>query len=356
MQIEPLEVIRFLERKVKPFFSVKLPNRSKFSKNEIFRILSQMSIQNTFAEGTCNYRKLTDITLSADTLLRTIKNTDINNIKDGLSLFNKKTIKVAKRQGLFLTPVPIAIDWIDIMFYGDKSTPMVVGTQHKDGSNYAYRYITASILADGKRLVIAAQPFMEANKENIVKTIAAILNEIKHQIKISHVLFDRAFYVIDLISLLENMKIKFMIHAPANKLPKRALEEGLPFIIEYKSNAHKKYPEHQYNILGFEWADEKWFFATNMEFEKTNLLKVIEIFRKRWGVETSYRMINQFLPKTTSKHYHVRIFYFYFACIMYNAWALFNLIKNNVGTGFHIPVLFFKNLLFTSFLGSETIG
>jgi len=27
------------------------------------------------------------------------------------------------------------------------------------------------------------------------------------------------------------------------------------------------------------------------------------MFRKRWAIETSYRMINQFLPKTTSKLY-----------------------------------------------------
>lgn len=356
MQIEPLEVIRFLERKVKPFFSVKLPDRSKFSKNEIFRILSQMSIQNTFAEGTCNYRKNTDITLSADTLLRTIKNSDINDIEDGLNLFNKKAIKIAKRQGLFLTPVSIAIDWIDIMFYGDKNTPMVVGTQHKYGSNYAYRYITASILSDQGRLVIAAQPFMEANKENMLKAIAIILNEIKHRVKISYILFDRAFYLIGLISFLENEGIKFMIHAPAHNLPKSATQEKMPFVIEYKSKAHRKYSEHQYNLLGFEWADEKWFFATDMRFEKTNLSDVIEIFRRRWGIETSYRMINQFLPKTTSKHYHIRIFYFYFACMMYNAWVLFNLIKNNLKNSSNMPVLFFKNLLLTLFLNTKTIN
>jgi hypothetical protein len=277
-------------------------------------------------------------------------------IKNNLTFFNEKTIKIAKRQGRLLAPVPLAIDWIDLMFYGDKNAPMVVGTQHKNGSNYAYRYITASILSDQERFVIAAQPFLEANKENILDTITTMLKEIRSQIKISYILFDRAFYLIDLISFLENEKIAFLIHAPAQNLPKSASQGKLPLAITYKSKAHKKYPEHIYDIIGFEWANEKWFFATNMKFDKKNLISVIEIFRKRWGVETGYRMINQFLPKTTSKHYGVRLFYFYFACIMYNAWVLFNLIKKKSNTYFHTPVLFFKNILLMVFLSPKTNG
>ena len=356
MQINPLKVIRFLERKVKPFFNVELPEKSKFSKDEIFEILSQMSIQNTYAEGACNYKKTMTIVPSPDTFLRSIKNSEKKEIENSLFLFNKKAIKYAKRQGLFLTPVPLAIDWVDLMFYGDKNTPMVVGTQHKDGSNYAYRYITASILTEKGRLVIAAQPFMEANKENILKGIETILKKIKNQIKISYILFDRAFYLIQLTSLLEKMRIKFMIHVPVNKLSKIALEEKMPFVLEYKSKSHKKYPEHQFDIIGFEWADERWYFATSLDFTNENLYKAIEIFRKRWGVETGYRMINQFLPKTTSKNYSVRMFYFFFACIMYNAWVLFNLLKSTIQKCLHIPVLFFKNLLLALFLAQKNFG
>ena len=35
-------------------------------------------------------------------------------------------------------------------------------------------------------------------------------------------------------------------------------------------------------------------------------------------------MYDEFLIKTTSRNYVVRLFYFLFACLMYNAWVLYN--------------------------------
>ena len=211
MQINPSRVIKFLEKKVKPFFKFELSERSRFSEDKIFKLLVQMIIQNSFAEGTCNYQKIFTEVPGSDTFLRCIKNTNVHDIQNNFCFFNKRAIKIAKRQGLFNLPLPIAIDWIDIMFYGDRN-------------------------------------------------------------------FDK------------------------------------------------------------------------------NLRGAIEMFRKRWGIETGYRMIDQFLPKTTSKNYIVRMFYFFFGCIMYNAWILFNLIKSTIKRYLHIPVLFFKNLILRIFLSSKTFS
>lgn len=56
--------------------------------------------------------------------------------------------------------VPVAVDWHEIMYYGDpKETPMIIGTQHKNRSNYAFDYFTASVLVDGQqRMVVVAIP------------------------------------------------------------------------------------------------------------------------------------------------------------------------------------------------------
>ena len=47
------------------------------------------------------------------------------------------------------------------------------------------------------------------------------------------------------------------------------------------------------------------------------------LYRKRWGIETSYRVKkHSYLPKTTSKNYLVRLFYFMFSVLLYNLWIL----------------------------------
>nr|WP_255291467.1 hypothetical protein [Natrinema sp. CBA1119] len=49
-------------------------------------------------------------------------------------------------------------------------------------------------------------------------------------------------------------------------------------------------------------------------------------FRRRWGIETSYRQIGDFLPRTSSPTFSVRLFYFLFAVAMYNLWILANVL------------------------------
>jgi len=50
------------------------------------------------------------------------------------------------------------------------------------------------------------------------------------------------------------------------------------------------------------------------------------MFRKRWAIETSYRMINQFLPKLCS----LRKLYFYLAVLLYNIWVFINYKREKV--------------------------
>jgi hypothetical protein len=68
-------------------------------------------------------------------------------------------------------------------------------------------------------------------------------------------------------------------------------------------------------------------FATNTDLKPKSIRRM---FRKRWAIETSYRMINQFLPKTTSKLYSLRKLYFYLAVLLYNVWVFMNYKREKV--------------------------
>jgi IS4 transposase len=65
----------------------------------------------------------------------------------------------------------------------------------------------------------------------------------------------------------------------------------------------------------------QYFLGTNIAGRPKTILK---LYKKRWGIETSYRMIGQFYPKTTSNSYAIRIFYFVLAVLLYNVWVLLN--------------------------------
>ncbi len=63
--------------------------------------------------------------------------------------------------------------------------------------------------------------------------------------------------------------------------------------------------------------DYVYLFATSFPYDSQTIL---ELYEERWAIETGYRMLNQFLMKTTSRNYTTRLFYFLFACLMYNSW------------------------------------
>jgi len=46
-------------------------------------------------------------------------------------------------------------------------------------------------------------------------------------------------------------------------------------------------------------------------------------YSRRWQIENEYKSIkNDFLAKTSSRDYRIRLFYFVFAVLLYNIWRL----------------------------------
>ena len=90
----------------------------------------------------------------------------------------------------------------------------------------------------------------------------------------------------------------------------------------YKTNSKRKRPDEQatFRIVAVKDRNELLVFATNTDLKPKSIRRM---FRKRWAIETSYRMINQFLPKTTSKLYSLRKL-FYLAVLLYNIWVFMN--------------------------------
>ena len=99
--------------------------------------------------------------------------------------------------------------------------------------------------------------------------------------------------------------------------------------IIYKTNSKRKKQNEQatVRIVAVKCKKELLVFATNTDIKPKAIRR---IYRKRWAIETSYRMINQFLPKTTSKLYSLRKLYFYLAVPLYNIWVFMNYKREKV--------------------------
>ena len=61
---------------------------------------------------------------------------------------------------------------------------------------------------------------------------------------------------------------------------------------------------------------------TNKTLRNRQVKSTVSRYRRYWGIENSYKTIQEFLSQTTSKTYVVRLFYFAFAVVPNTCWLL----------------------------------
>ncbi len=137
-------------------------------------------------------------------------------------------------------------------------------------------------------------------------------------------LLDGAYNSAEVINYLNNSGIKYIIRIAA---PIEGIKPEDDFI--YRTRGHRRREDEQatFRLVAVKGRDRGggkvrlFVFATNTNLKARRIRR---LFRKRWGIETSYRMINKFLARTTSKLHALRILYFYLAILLYNLWVMLN--------------------------------
>ena len=308
-------------------FEVK-PN-CMYTRVDYMRLLVNSSVLNAYAEGMSNVsNKLGAGVPNADTALMYFKSIDRYELQSVVSIVLEEQVVELKRKGLLKRPVPIAFDWHDQMFYGDHYTAeMVNGTRPKDGSSYAYQYLTASILVDGKRLTIVLTPIK--SREHIIDYVKDALNRIRNMgVRVRYLLFDGGFSSLELPSWLQENGYMYAIHFTPNAVTKRmGLKDGEAASYPSSDSPFKLVRVDDRGTTTTTTTTKiSYLFATNMICRPKRLLKR---YKTRWGVETTYREHNLFLPRTKSKNYTVRLLYYAVAVCIYNAWCVLNAFEDD---------------------------
>jgi putative transposase len=231
------------------------------------------------------------------------------------------TWETARRSNLFNRKVDVGIDYTEIPFFGDKNAPMVVEKKPEKGTTHCYRFATINIVERNKRFVLLALPVGKFDTKE--KILHQLLTYTLQRIKIKRLYADRAFFSSSCIEIFKRYHIKFITPATENLRIKKILEVmPAPTVVK----------DYEMGITRFNIAiakDEKGInraFATNIDFNENDVNfseRLFILYGRRWGVETTYRVLKHtFWPKTTSKNYFIRLFYFLFSVLLYNLWVL----------------------------------
>jgi len=156
-------------------------------------------------------------------------------------------------------------------------------------------------------------------KEDVLRRL---LDCAKQRVKIRKVYVDRGFFTIECIRVFNSVGLKFLIPATKTSRVKTAMKVmPAPSVIkDFRMGSAR------FNLVII--ADEKGkklSFATNEDYDENDLglsQRLLALYGKRWGIETSYRVKKGFRPQTTSKNYLIRLFYFLLSCLLYNLWII----------------------------------
>ena len=323
------EVCKLFKKRFSPFIDLNLNHNTVYTRNQFIDLMIHMGQTRDFAEnGNKTYRELRPSGCpDADTLLYHLKNyQDSRELhKMYITLFeivwemarNANTFDIRKR-------VDVAIDFTEWYFYGDRSTPMVVGKEPDRGTSKCYKFATINIVESGKRFTLLALPVGPFDTRE--KILSQLLGYVLQRVKIRRVFVDRGFFDSKAIKVFHRFHLKYLM--PATMIPtvKNIMEIApAPSVImdfEMKDVA--------FNLVIVEELENgkkvKRAFATNEEYDENDVNlaeRLFLLYGRRWGVETSYRVKkHSYLPKTTSKNYLIRLFYFMFSVLLYNLWIL----------------------------------
>ena len=288
---------------------------------ELIVSLLKSSAYNTYVET---------ISDKADTLYRRIKESPVSMMEHAYLNHIRRTSEKFK---LNEKEVILAFDYTDEDFYGEVQGFDIHGWTGENGVTGKFKFLTCSIISDEipQKIPLISVPINIGHyKSHVVNHCLAMIKIYIGKVKL--ILFDRGFYDNDLMYELTKMNYPFLIFVPKRKEYKEflsGLEKGKTIVVhDYTVNKNmsnysgEKFITFLKEIYDYESKKNyDWIFATNVE--EVALGDILAEYKKRWRIETSFRVHDEARIKCKSKDMKIRYFLFLFEQMLQTIWICF---------------------------------
>jgi hypothetical protein len=226
----------------------------------------------------------------------------------------------------------IAIDLTLIPYHGlpyqDKKE--IMRGAPKSGTTHFHGYATVSIVHDNRRFVVALR-FIEYGEEmaDIVRWLIKRVKSLK--IHIRRVFLDKGFCSKPVFKVLNQHKLSYVV-----PIPVRGKSGGVRTLFQGKSRkttytfhspkygayivqavVTKRYSKGRYGRHA-----SKWFaYAVAGLPAGISPAQVFELYRQRFGIESSYRQMNQVRARTSTRNPVIRLLFVGLAFVLFNLYV-----------------------------------
>ncbi len=280
----------------------------------------------------------------ADTVFYHLQKLSVQKAEEMLLCFVERAVRLAKRR-FGNRKLAVAIDYTEEMYYGEKGNPSVVGTKHKNGSNFAYRFLTVNIVVAGCRFFVFAYPAFERGNYLYIGKVLDVLEKLGLRTYV--LLLDREFNDAATLHFLQSRGYKYLIPADQNSKFERWKKAADRFPAIFRG---WEIAGVETTLVMLQEGEHVYGYLTNLPegFYREDAYVLSELYSKRWGIETAHRVGGRFRIFTTCKNGILRYFFFTVALLLYNLWVWINLTFGLTG-GSALKVEELKEILQKSF-------
>lgn len=211
-----------------------------------------------------------------------------------------------------------------------------------------YKFATLTVIGNDTPIVLAMEPVKEASKwesdeaERMRKAevVERLLGQAEKYVDIHKVMADREFDAHAVLDAIDRKGMTYLI-------PKRvSADQDFEDIENVKSHPSADIGVkndvqlgvdgrvNEVDFIYYQTNEETGSYSimlTNADVPVERAPGLVAQYNDRWAIENEYKSIKEnFLPRTASSDYRVRLFYFVAGVLMYNVWRLTNLLVRSM--------------------------
>jgi putative transposase len=284
---------------------------SRITPEEAWQVLAYASVNRQTLDGACaalpdapSGNRLREVLLPALPPLPQLQRQLNRLLRQQLhpSLFKKKR------------PFQFAIDLTLIPYHGQPQADddEVMRGEAKSGTTHFHGYATLAIVHDKRRYTVALL-FVRLG-QTMVEVVRQLLDRLKHlKFKVRRLYLDAGFCSVPVLKTLRRRRLPYLL-----PIPPRGKSGGVRHLFtrrksyvayytlcspEYgewtvKAVVLRRYQKGRYGKHGVQW----FAYAIGSLPRQTPLRQIFEWYRRRFGIETSYRQMNHLRARTTSRN------------------------------------------------------
>jgi hypothetical protein len=274
---------------------------------------------------------------TGETVFSRLNGADFDRIKRAFYRVLEKVFSTLRRL-LRNRQIALAFDITDEPYYGKVEGLWIHPHKPMRGSTGCFKFITVSCTDRWNKLILGSLPVRIG--ADIVGLVMELVEQARQFISPELLLFDRGFDDYRLVEALQNAGLRYQILWRKNKWARyvlKRMKRGEMIEVNRRGTYCRDKSKHKVHLRFLlikkyrryrKGKAYDWVFCTNTR--KRGQHFYVDKYRKRWNIETVFRVLDNIQIKTTTRNEVIRYFLNMFCCIVYNLWKASSILECHI--------------------------